>query len=117
MQKTNYHAGLCAEGIAERYYHRAGLRTRKRRWRGRSGEVDLILQQGDELVFVEVKKSRSFERAAQRLSRRQIQRIMTAAEEFIGAEPNGLNSEMRFDVALVNDAGQIQVIENALMAG
>lgn len=85
-----------------------------RRWRGQAGEIDLIMQDGDGVVMVEVKKSRSFARAADRLTQRQIGRLMLAAEEFLGTQPRGSLTNVRFDVALVNAHGEIKVIENAL---
>ncbi|MCT8161224.1 YraN family protein [Pseudoruegeria sp. SHC-113] len=114
-QQLNYHAGLAAEGAVERYYSARGAQMRHQRWRGRGGEVDLIASQNGELVFIEVKKSTTHAQAAQRLGRRQLQRIMAAAEEFLAGEPAGLLTPMRIDLALVNAAGEIEVIENAGM--
>ena len=92
------------------------MHVAKRRWRGRSGEVDLVVRNGDEVIFVEVKKSRDFERASEQLRPRQIQRLMRAGEEFVGGEPAGALTPMRFDVALMDDMGRIQILENALCA-
>ncbi|WP_380057862.1 YraN family protein [Falsihalocynthiibacter sp. SS001] len=108
-----YHAGLAAEEIAGRSYAGRGMPIARKRWRGVSGEIDLIARRGDAVVFVEVKKSRSFATAAQRVSRRQMQRIYGAASEFLAGEPNGQDTDVRFDVALVNDVGEVQIIENA----
>ena len=66
------------------------------------------------LVFVEVKKSRSFDHAMQHLSSRQIARLLRAGEEFAGTQPRGSLTEMRFDVALMNEQGMIRIVENAL---
>lgn len=65
-------------------------------------EIDLILRDGAALIFVEVKQSRSFARAAESLSARQMQRIYRSAEEFLAGEPAGSLTEVRFDVALVD---------------
>ena len=109
----SYHAGLVAEGAVENHYVRSGHVIEQRRWRGSGGEIDLITRDGDSLVFIEVKKSKDFAAAAERLSNRQMQRIYAAASEFLAGEPNGQDTEVRFDVALVNSIGEIQVIENA----
>jgi len=61
-----------------------------------------------------VKRSRSFGSAAARLLPKQVARLMRAAEEFAGGEPKGLLTEMRFDVALVNELGAVHILENAL---
>ena len=63
-----------------------------------------------------MKKSRDFARAAQRVTQRQIGRILSAASEFLGGEPRGQDTDVRFDVALVNARGEVQVLENALSA-
>ncbi|SIO40162.1 putative endonuclease [Rhodovulum sp. ES.010] len=110
---VSYHAGQAAEDSVARRYERRGLAVVARRWRGRGGEIDLILRDGDAVVFVEVKKSRSFDAAAAHVSPRQIERIMTAAQEFLDGEPRGQLTEIRFDVALVNGTGEVRVIENA----
>jgi len=109
-------AGQSAEDAVAAHYHRAGRDVVARRWRGRGGEVDLVARDGDELVFVEVKASRSFARAAERVTQRQIARLLAAAAEFLGDQPLGQATPVRFDVALVDGLGRIEVLENALCA-
>lgn len=111
--QTNYHAGLAAEDIVARSYAARGLTEAARRWRGQGGEIDLILRDGDDLVFVEVKKSRTHAQAVQRVTRRQMDRICMAASEFAGGEPRGALTSMRFDVATVDGTGEVQVVANA----
>lgn len=113
---VSYHAGLSAEDQVAQDYRRRGYHLAGRRWRGRGGELDLVLRDGEGLVFVEVKKARDFARAAERVSRRQIERIFTAASEFVAGEPRGQLTDMRFDVALVDGVGRIEILENALAA-
>ena len=110
---TSYHAGLCAEEGVAASYLRAGMELVAQRWRGRGGEIDLVLRDGAVVVFVEVKKSRDFSRALARITQRQVNRIFAAAGEFLAGEPAAMNTETRFDVALVDGMGRIQVIENA----
>jgi len=110
---TSYCAGLSAEEQVAADYTRRGHDTRSHRWRGITGEIDLITQNGDGLIFVEVKKSRDFTRAADSLGRRQMQRIYATASEYLGQMPMGQDTSVRFDVALVNQSGDIQIIENA----
>jgi len=111
--RTSYLAGLSAEEIVARHYLAKGCEIRATRWRGLKGEIDLIVQDGARLIFVEVKKSRDFAQAAERLRPSQMQRIYVSASEFLTGEPEGQNSETRFDVALVDAGGALQVIENA----
>ena len=108
-----YHAGYVAEGAVAARYLAAGRPIAARRWRGSGGEIDLIARDGAGLIFIEVKKSRSFSRAAERVSRRQMERIYATASEFLAGEPAGQNTDVRFDVALVDEVGRIEILENA----
>lgn len=111
---VSHRAGLAAEAAVAAHYLRAGLGIAAQRWRGRGGEIDLVARQGGELVFVEVKRARSFAAAATRLSARQVSRLFDAAAEFMAGEPAGQNTPVRFDLALVNGVGEIEIVENAL---
>lgn len=110
----SYHAGLAAEASVARAYEAQGHQVRARRWRGLGGEIDLILDSGDGLIFVEVKKSRNFARAMERITPRQMQRISLAACEYLAGEPDQMDTQMRFDVALVDGHGALEVVENVL---
>ena len=112
---TGYYAGLAAEDTVALDYQRRNHDVAARRWRGQSGEIDLVARDGDTVVFIEVKKSRDFARAAMRLGRRQMDRICGAASEFLAGEPNGQLTDVRFDLAMVNAMGAVKVIENAFM--
>lgn len=110
---ASYHAGLAAEEQVAESYRRGGHLLRNRRWRGKGGEIDLVVEDGEGLIFVEVKKARDFARAAERITARQLRRIYDAAAEYLGQMPLGLNTPSRFDVALVDGAGRIEILENA----
>ncbi|HCP81817.1 MAG TPA: hypothetical protein DIT67_09585 [Octadecabacter sp.] len=113
---TSYHAGLAAEDIVAQSYARAGHRVLAKRWRGSCGEIDLVSQDGEGVIFIEVKKSRSHAQAATHLTRRQMDRIYGAGSEFLATQPRGQLTDVRFDLALVDEAGRVDVIENAFMA-
>lgn len=115
--RTSFHAGVAAESRVAIDYERRGFSVARHRWRGQGGEIDLIIQDGNALIFVEVKHSRSLARAAESLSARQMQRICHSAEEYLGTQPNGSLTEVRFDVALVDGQGDLQIIENAFGHG
>ena len=112
-----HQAGLAAEAGVARHYARAGCQIVARRWRGQAGEIDLIGRDADGYVFVEVKAARTLAQAAERLTRRQMARLALAAEEFLGSVAGGPGQGMRFDVALVDGFGRLEVCENALIAG
>ena len=109
-------SGLGAEDAVTRHYTRAGATLAHKRWRRPAGEIDLIVREGASVVFVEVKKAATHAAAAARVSARQIARIQASASEFLGGEPAGQNTDCRFDVALVDAQGRIEIIPNALWA-
>lgn len=110
----SYCAGAAAEDIvAQRYLH-AGMTLCAQRWRGRGGEIDLIFEDGDEFVFVEVKKSASHQRAAERLSRRQVGRIMRTAVEYAANRTGRADNNMRFDLATMDQVGSVEIVPNAM---
>ena len=105
-------AGGAAEEIVARHYENHGYTVAERRWRGPGGEIDLILRGPDELVFVEVKHS-SRGAAALRITPRQMERIYASAGQYLENEPQGQLTPVRFDAALVDGTGAVEIIENA----
>lgn len=116
----NFCAGQAGEQAALRFYEDKGYRLLAARWRGGGGELDLVLQSPlhshEGLIFVEVKTSRSHANAAHRISQQQMHRIFTAATVFADQHFGTTLIDMRFDVALVDGVGTVQILENALMA-
>jgi putative endonuclease len=113
---SNHHAGLSAEEQVAQLYRRSGCDVIARRWRGPGGEIDLIARNGAEIVFIEVKRARSHAAATERVSARQMGRICASAACFLGEQPAGALTPARFDVALVDGLGRIEVLENAFAA-
>jgi putative endonuclease len=109
---ASYHAGLAAEEQVARFYERSGKTLVAQRWRGKGGEIDLIMRDGAMVIFIEVKQSRTHDLAAQHLTPRQVARIYAAAAEFVEGEPLGQLTEVRLDAALVDGAGQIAILQN-----
>lgn len=110
---TNNLAGHAAEASVARHYEARGISICARNWRGITGEIDLIGRDGDVVVFVEVKQSRTHDLAATHISDAQIRRIFATVDEFVAFEPKGLLTDVRIDLALVDGQGRIEVVENA----
>ena len=110
---VSFHAGRVAEDSVALVYARSGQEIVARRWRGSAGEIDLIVREGAEVIFIEVKKSKTHAMAAEHLTPRQMGRIYQTAAEFIGSEPAGQDTLVRFDVALVDSVGRIEILQNA----
>ncbi len=105
-----YHSGIAAEEAAARRYAAEGGRLRAARWRCPEGELDLVVEMPDEIVFVEVKARRHG--AADAVSPRQWARIGAAASRWLAEQTDGA-TPCRFDLALVDGAGRIERIANA----
>jgi putative endonuclease len=95
-------AGDMAERLAERYLQDAGLKRVARNFRCRMGEIDLIMQDGGYLVFVEVRlrKHQEFGGAAASIDRQKQQRIVKAAEHYLATLAR--TPPCRFDVVLLD---------------
>jgi len=106
-------SGQAAEESVARHYEACGVRVLARRWRGESGEIDLVLRAPETYVFCEVKRAPSFEAALARLRGSQLDRIYLAASEYIGLTPEGQLAPVRFDVAAVDEAGSVHLLEAA----
>lgn len=111
--RRNHHAGHAAEASVARHYEARGIPICARNWRGSGGELDLVGRQGEQLIFVEVKHSRTHDLAASHVSQAQIARIFQTVDEFLAGEPKGLLTDLRIDLALVDGQGRIEIVENA----
>lgn len=108
-------AGMAAEDIAARELERSGAQILDRRWRCTFGEIDLVAQDGNVLVFVEVKQRKRATAWDTPVSQAQWQRLEAAASQYIVKyrEETGIQPICRFDVALVGHCGTAEIIENA----
>ncbi len=108
-----FEAGLAAEDRISKDYQQRGFSVIEKRWRGKTGEIDLIASNQSGYVFVEVKQSRTFDRALLNLTEQQVVRLFSAAEEFLSKEDLGSLTDVRFDVALVDQHGAFRILQNA----
>ena len=107
-----YQTGKASEQVVERHYQAAGYCCLERRWRGRVGEIDLIMMREDQIVMVEVKSSDRIETALARVTPNKLSRVVAASQDFLVATQRPLNTNMRIDVAVVSMLGQVEVVEN-----
>ncbi len=90
--------GRAAEAHALAYLQRQGLRLLARNWRWRGGEIDLILQEGDTLVFAEVRcrADTRFGGALASVDRHKQRRLLQGAALYLSRYPG--DAPVRFDV-------------------
>ena len=96
-------------------YLRKGAKVLGQRVRTPEGELDLIVESGDVLVFIEVKKRRYSQSCDSPISRKQWSRLEKAALHYMMDIQNatGVQPSCRFDVALMGPDGSVEIIENA----
>ena len=96
--------GKDAETTAWHYLQARGLRLLHRNYRSRRGEIDLVLQDKDSLVFVEVRYRRQsrFGTAAESVDRRKQSRLIACAHHYIQTHPDAARQPCRFDVVSIS---------------
>lgn len=107
--------GARGERLAADYLRGRGFTIVLLNFRTRMGEIDIIARGGEYLVFAEVKTRKpGGPRPAEYVGARKQARLILAAQEYLGANPTGL--QPRFDVIEVimrGGAADINHIENA----
>lgn len=111
-------SGAQAEQWAAQHLQQQGMKLVTQNYRGRFGEIDLIMQDGAVLVFVEVRLRRNadFGGAAASIDARKQQRIIRTAQQYLSSL--GRTPPCRFDVVLMDDAQghSVQWLKNAFDA-
>ena len=95
--------GVAGEQLARRHLEQQGYELIAANWRRPHGELDLIMRDGDVLVFVEVKTRRSerFGAAEESVTPAQGTRLLRAAESFLAGQPDLAHLFWRIDLVAV----------------
>ena len=109
--------GKTGEDLAATFLEQNGLKILDRNYRFQRGEIDLIAEEGEELVFVEVKARRSalFGAPEDAVTEEKQDRIHTIADGYL-FEHDIDNRPCRFDVVAIefkNKTIEIRHIRNA----
>ncbi len=112
--------GRLAEDRALKFLEEQGLRLLERNFRCRYGEVDLIMEDGLTLVFVEVRfrASQRFGGALESVDRRKQSKLLVTAAWFL--KDRRYDRPARFDVAALSpsaDGLAVQWVKDAFQAG
>lgn len=112
--------GEFGERLAEQHLLAKGYRIREKNFRVREGEIDIVAEIGDTVVFVEVRTKRGSRMgpAVESVTPRKQQRMMALAEAY-GQAREGLPEGRRIDVIALDlgDDGKLlslEHIENAV---
>lgn len=100
QRSTPAATGRAAEDRALKELGAAGLRLVARNFRCRLGEIDLVMREGDTLVFVEVRQRQSarFGDASESVTTAKQRKLQAAAALFVAWHPALRNLPMRFDL-------------------
>ncbi len=92
--------GKAAESAAAAYLTRQGLALKTQNYHCRWGEIDLIMDDDQTLVFVEVRyrKNNSFGHALETIDQKKQKKIIKAALHYTQKNHLFDNTDMRFDV-------------------
>jgi putative endonuclease len=107
--------GKKGEDHVVQWLEKNGYQILERNYRVRAGEIDIIAQKKEVIVFVEVKyRIVHYFNLSEVITRAKQQKIIQAARFFMAQQTNFLHS-YRFDVALVEEGCDIMYIENAFV--
>jgi putative endonuclease len=92
--------GAQAEAAGQRYLELRGLRLVARNFRCRSGELDLVMLEGDQLVMVEVRYRARIDPVppAITVTATKQRRLLRTASWFLVKQPRFRDHALRFDV-------------------
>jgi putative endonuclease len=103
--------GQAGEELAAQYLEKAGFKILERNYRFERGEIDLIAEDGDDLVFIEVKArhSNKYGEPEDAVTEEKQEQVHNVAEGYI-YEREIENRECRFDVVAIEyRSGQTEI--------
>jgi len=122
MKINQNNAGLAAEKIAATFLTNSGLKLVAQNYHCRYGEIDLIMQEANTLVFIEVRlrSNRQFGGAGDSITAKKQQKLIAAAQHFLQS-PEATkhhDSPCRFDAVLMTkaDINHIEWVRDAFSA-
>jgi putative endonuclease len=104
MQKQKvtelFHTG---EELAATYLTSKGYKILQRNYRTKTGEIDIIAQHENQLVFVEVKtrSKHSIKQALMNVGYTKQKRISHTAQRYVLENPDCVKSRIRFDIIIL----------------
>ena len=114
MRRQTYEkAGRRAEGLAAIFLQLKGYRILERRYKCRTGEIDLIASKKNTLAIVEVKQRRSRADAEDSLTPYGMNRIAAAADVYVSKTPMSQNLAVRFDAIFIVGRWRIIHLQDA----
>jgi putative endonuclease len=109
--------GTIGENLAVDYLEKKGYRILQRNYRYEHGEIDIVAEDGNALVFVEVKarRSKKFGEPEDAVTPRKREKIRATADGYL-FENNIDDKECRFDVIAIDYQGDKTEIRHLIDA-
>lgn len=99
---THKQTGLIAEALVAQELQKNNYKIIKQNYRSIWGEIDIIAQQKQTLVFVEVKmRTRHYFDATELITPSKQAKIIATAKQFLASHDNYQHYDCRFDVAIL----------------
>lgn len=97
-----------AEAVAKRYLEAKGYHCLAQNYRVRGAELDLVMQRGELLIFVEVRqrRRRDYGSAAESITPQKLKRLQRAALHYLVAHYGRDDLLLRFDAVLLEGDAQ-----------
>jgi putative endonuclease len=104
--RSRQQSGKDAESQALKHLQQQGLRLLAQNWLCKRGELDLVMLDGDTVVFVEVRyrQHTQWGGALGSIDARKHQKLILAAQYFLQRESRWANHPCRFDVVAIDGA-------------
>ena len=111
---TTREQGEYTENLACQYLEQKGLKLLERNFHCRLGEIDLIMQHNDSLVFVEVRYRRSsnFGSGAESITINKQSKLIKTASVYLQRHAKLAKNPARFDVVSISGPIETTNIEN-----
>lgn len=113
MWSRKQQIGNAAELRAATHLAESGLKLVETKFRCKCGEIDLIMQDGEQLVFVEVRyrKHNTFGAATESVTCRKQQKLVLTAQYYL--QSHKVDQPCRFDVVGISGNGEVDWVRNA----
>ena len=119
--KTSYLRGRWAEQTALEYLLGKKLKLLEKNYRSTFGEIDLIMQDKNIILFIEVRyrSSKHFYTALESINRKKCERIIATSHQYLFENRSASQLDCRFDVVALSgpqETPMIEWIKNAFQA-
>jgi len=121
FKQNSKKTGDAAEQIARSYLVKRGLKLLEQNYHGKYGELDLVMQDSDSIVFVEVRyrNQTNYGTPLESINHQKQQKIIKTALYYLQRHPEWQNAAARFDVIGITSGDKqanVDWIQNAFYA-